>query len=143
MKEIRRKDWKWDKKLKMYAFNDGGIQHYMDQLPKGNSFHRIMGNHSKLHPRIKLDMKRLTMTVKVNYPYEIDLTIMTSAVEVLDWIFQVMNKTWADDTLGSEFIHALEDATRSHFDDSVQGVFCPFGNCMDVDWKKRTYKKAI
>lgn len=141
-REISRKDWKRTA-TGMYSYHDGCVTHLMDKMPKGWDFHRQMGNHSRLHPRIKLDMRRLTMTVKVKYPYEIDLETMVSPAEVLDWYCQIMNKTWADDAIGGEFFHALEDACHRHFGENSQGVFCPCGDNMCVNWKKRSYTKAV
>jgi hypothetical protein len=70
--------------------------------------------------------------------YEVDLEDMTSPAQALDWILEIGSKIKAYDFQG--FLNALEDTVYSHFGNSIQGVFCPFGANMAVDWKHKTYK---
>lgn len=45
------------------------------------------------------------------YQYEIDLEKITDSAKMLDWIFQVNSKTWAQDdpAVMSDLINALDD----------------------------------
>lgn len=135
-RETKRSDWVWDATLKVYRSKSSPCM-IMDTLPKGKSFHILMGNHSKLHPRVTLNLKRLTLTINARYPYEIDLERLTSASQVLDFILQIAGKTWCDDSLLMEVIHAIEHACDRVFDNQAQGVLCPCGTRMTVDWRNK------
>lgn len=140
-REIKRSDWQLiDPSIGLYQLKTDKMFMRSGPIPTGERFDREMGNHCNLHPRIKLDMRRLVM--KVRDGYEIDLEAMDSSAEVLDFIFQVAGKTWSDTKLIGEMIHAIEDACQRQFGDSAQGVLCPWGNSMRIDWKNRTSKRA-
>src|SRR5688572_29071962 len=57
---------------------------------------------------------RLDPEARVLYPdepcqYEIDLDTCTTSAEVLDWICQVIGKSWADDATVAGLVRALDD----------------------------------
>jgi len=57
---------------------------------------------------------RLDRATRVLYPvkpyrYEVDLDDCTTSAQVLDWIIQVAEKTWADDATIAGLIRALDD----------------------------------
>ncbi len=70
----------------------------------------------------KLNKKNKTLDYLLgNHEYEIDLETLYSSAEVLDWIFQILDKTWAT----PETIWNLCKALDYIFD--IQGVFCSGG----------------
>jgi len=91
------------------------------------------------HPRVEVDLDRLALVVRGQYPYEIDLERCTSPAQLLDIILQVSDKPWCDRALAGELLAAVETACRDHFDDSAQGVYCPGGLPMRVDWAEGEY----
>ena len=52
---------------------------------------------------------RKNLTLFNSEGYEVDLTECNSAAEILDWIFQVAGKSWADNRTVTTLIEALED----------------------------------
>lgn len=91
------------------------------------------------HTRIAIDLDRLALVVHGRYPYEIDLERCTSPAQLLDIVLQVSDKPWCDRALAGELLAAIETACREHFGDTAQGVFCPCGQTMRVDWAEGVY----
>jgi hypothetical protein len=57
-----------------------------------------------------LNPGKLTLTHEgVSGGYEIDLERINSAAQILDWIFQVQGKSWADATAVHDLLRAFED----------------------------------
>jgi hypothetical protein len=54
------------------------------------------------------DQHRLTLEHMGDPMYNIDLESITSAAEVLDWIFQIEEKSWATDAEIADFVRAIE-----------------------------------
>lgn len=70
--------------------------------------------------------------------YEVDLEEMKTSADVLDWILQIANKGGREwDVEG--FIGELEYACEKVFRVNAQGVFCPYGVSMKIDWRRKTY----
>ena len=92
-----------------------------------------------LHPRVEVDLDRLALVVHGQYPYEIDLERCTNAAHLLDIILQVSDKPWCDRALAGELLAAVETACEEHFRDNAQGVYCPGGHLMRVDWAEGSY----
>jgi hypothetical protein len=97
----------------------------------------IEDNHP--HPRVEVDLDRLALVVRGQCPYEIDLERCTSPAQLLDIVLQVSDKPWCDRGLAGELLAAVETACRDHFDDTAQGVYCPGGQSMRVDWTEGAY----
>lgn len=75
--------------------------------------------------------------------YEVDLEDFTSSAEALDWILQIAGKQGGEWDLPG-FVNAIEKAAHHHFGNSAQGVFCPDGISMVVDWRRKDYyRQAI
>jgi len=55
------------------------------------------------------------------YAYEVALEECASSAEMLDWIMQVANKTWADDEVVAGLVRALNEVLRP------QGTLCANG----------------
>ncbi len=72
--------------------------------------------------------------------YEIDLEKCNDSAETLDYILQLMGKGWATPQLIFDVLREIERACEVVFGFGAQGVFCPFGNNQQVDWKKKKLK---
>lgn len=58
----------------------------------------------------KLDrINRVLRIDSANGPYEVDLGSCRSSPEVLDWIYQITGKPWADDAVLAGFVRAIGD----------------------------------
>jgi hypothetical protein len=62
----------------------------------------------------QLNAKALTLEIHgkhggEDYEYEIDLECINNSAQMLDWIFQVRQKTWASNEVTGELLNALED----------------------------------
>jgi hypothetical protein len=73
--------------------------------------------------------------------YEVDLERLTTSAEALDWILQISCKYPSEFDLPG-FINVLKDAVDDCFCNSAQGVLCPGGRSMVLDWRRKTYKRA-
>lgn len=62
--------------------------------------------------------------------YEIDLEECTTSAQLLDWIFQISNKTWMTEKDRSDMLLALNDLLRP------QANLCSFGQNLKFDAKK-------
>jgi len=63
--------------------------------------------------------KNLTLTHAAE-GYEIDFERIHSSAAILDWIFQVLNKPWADARTVHDLLRAFDDVL------SPQSNYCPF-----------------
>ena len=66
--------------------------------------------------------------------YQIDLEICCNSAELLDWIFQIYNKSWSTSDIINNTLEELERACKTIFNNSVQGMFCPNGVDKEVYW---------
>lgn len=83
------------------------------------------------------DQKNLTITVRSNHDeFVIDLEEAGTSAELLDWIFQLLGKSWITPDLMFEALMAINDACMIVFGASVQYRFCPFGEPKAVNWKR-------
>lgn len=57
----------------------------------------------------RLDKSVYVLFPTTPYRYEVDLEDCTTSAEVLDWIFQIAGKTWADDATIAGLVRALDD----------------------------------
>ncbi len=73
--------------------------------------------------------------------YDIDLERCRNATEMLDWILQINCKSWATPRIIKDILNVLEKTCSEVFDSNAQGVFCPFGNETEVDWKNKEWKQ--
>jgi hypothetical protein len=72
--------------------------------------------------------------------YEVDLETMTSSAKVLDWILQIAGKRQDDPAWDFRgFINVLQDVFWHRFGNTIQGVCCPFGQNMRINWRRKTY----
>ena len=71
--------------------------------------------------RWEFDAKRLCLVFQGIGGYEVDLEKMSTSAQMLDWIFQVSNKTWAERKDVGDLIQALEDLLQP------QGTLCGGG----------------
>jgi len=62
--------------------------------------------------------------------YEIYLDECKSSAQILDWIIQVSQKSWATDDDIGELVRALDDILN------IQGHFCGGGQRREADSKK-------
>jgi hypothetical protein len=69
----------------------------------------------------EFDAKRLCLVFDGAGGYEVDLEEMTTSAQMLDWIFQVSNKAWAERKDVGDLIQALEDLLHP------QGTLCSGG----------------
>lgn len=69
--------------------------------------------------------------------YCIGLNQLTNTAEIIDFIFQVARKGWCKSKHIKEFVDCLNEVSDLYFDTSAQGVICPFGSFMKIDWNKR------
>jgi hypothetical protein len=64
------------------------------------------------------DLKTLNAEVSPHFVYEVDLDRCLSSAALLDWIFQVAEKTWADEAVITGLIRATGDILNP------QGTLC-------------------
>lgn len=87
---------------------------------------------------ITFDREECTIDMKTDdggHHYWIDLDRCTTPAQLLNWIFQLHNKSWMTADLMRELLEGFEQACREVFDGDVQGVFCPCGVSKIVNWK--------
>ena len=94
---------------------------------------------NRLHPRVEVNLKDLTLIVNGPYPFKIDLTALGNPADVLDKLLQVSRKPWCDRAMVGEVLAALETACREWFDEEAQGVYCPWGLPREADWKTKEF----
>ncbi len=73
--------------------------------------------------------------------YWIELDQLTDTAEIIDFIFQVAGKGWCKSKHIKEFVDCLNEVSDLYFDNSAQGVICPFGSFMKIDWNKKEKTK--
>jgi len=88
-------------------------------------------------PGVVFHPENLTIIVQGEWcDYELDLERANTPSELLDWIFQITQKTWMTPELTYQFLRALNEACRAVFRDGIQGTYCPWGSSRKVDWRK-------
>lgn len=97
------------------------------------------------HDKVLFDKKSETITFYSgeNEEYWIGLDQLNNTAEIIDFIFQVAEKGWCKSKHIKEFVDCLNEVSNLYFDTSAQGVICPFGSFMKIDWDKREKKKLI
>ncbi|WP_269618334.1 TIR domain-containing protein [Zhongshania sp. BJYM1] len=68
--------------------------------------------------------------------YDFRIDRLTSGSEVLDWFFQIANKGWCTGEHLTAFLKCLEQISQLYFDNNAQGVFCPGGMNLEIEWPK-------
>lgn len=68
-----------------------------------------------------LHLSNLTLVGPPPFDYPVDLEDCKTAARTLDWIAQVAQKTWADDSAIAGLVRALDDLLN------MQGSLCPSG----------------
>ena len=76
-----------------------------------------------------LDKETLVLRHK-GTDYEIDLEACNNSAQILDWIIQVSQKTWATNDVIGEFVRALDDIL------DIQGHFCGGGLSHEANSKE-------
>ena len=76
-----------------------------------------------------LDKEALVLRHK-EIQYEIYLDECNSSAQILDWIIQVSQKSWATDDVIGELIRALDDIL------GIQGHFCGGGQSREAKGKE-------
>ena len=59
--------------------------------------------------------------------YDVRLSECNSSAQILDWIIQIAEKTWATNDVIGELVRALDDIL------GIQGNFCGGGQSRDAD----------
>lgn len=72
------------------------------------------------------DAKYLTLTHSAT-GYEIDLEEIHSSAAILDWIFHIQNKAWADATTMYDLLRSFNDILKP------QANYCSFGEDIRAD----------
>lgn len=76
-------------------------------------------------------------------PYVVFLNNVKTSSQLLDFILQIQSKrhhdadSWFDATPAFEtdnFITLMNDICKYYFDNSIQGVFSPFGQSTEISW---------
>ena len=65
--------------------------------------------------------KNLSLELKGDHWYEVDLERCLSSAEILDWIVQIQKKSWVTPKIIYDLIQALDDIL------DIQGNFCSSG----------------
>lgn len=73
------------------------------------------------------------------YEYPIDLERCKTSAQFLDWILQIHSKNWCDAELLKALLDCFETTCESVFGQTLQGVFCPFGQNQIVNWREAVY----
>ncbi|MGO9370851.1 MAG: hypothetical protein ACLQBD_01985 [Syntrophobacteraceae bacterium] len=88
-------------------------------------------------PDVKFDRRNLELKVHHGKAcYEIDLERCNDPAQILDFIFQINAKTWATSDLIGQIVEALNEACREVFGDGIQGIFCPWGESRQANWRR-------
>jgi hypothetical protein len=66
--------------------------------------------------------------------YEIDVERCRNSAETLDWLYQVLYKSWCSPQVIFDVMWALEQACQKYHRESVQGTFCGLGIDRRVKW---------
>lgn len=74
--------------------------------------------------------------------YDVDLDRMNNPAEALDWILQIATKSPRERWDVAGLIFTFKEAVWERFGNSAQGVYCPMGQNMEVDWEKGTYHES-
>lgn len=97
------------------------------------------------HDSIKVNKNKYQMLLlPKSHKYPIDLTYENTTAKLLDTLLHVNRKPWATPELMKALLDAVEDACRDNFNNGAQGVYCPFGRYMHINWKaKETHAVEI
>lgn len=73
--------------------------------------------------------------------YSIGINQLNNTAEVIDFVFQVAGKGWCKSKHIKEFVDCIEEISKVYFDTNAQGIICPMGAFMEIDWEKKTKKR--
>lgn len=88
---------------------------------------------------VEFNRKELTIDIRTpQHSYYIDLTRAKTPAAVLDWLFQILQKSWVTPEIFFDVANTLDDACQQVFGPgmTVQGCFCSDGRATAVDWRK-------
>ncbi len=68
--------------------------------------------------------------------YEIDLELCVDSVQILDYVFQISNKSWCTPQIMYDLIKEIDKACQHKHQENAQAVFCPFGANKTISWKR-------
>jgi hypothetical protein len=110
-----------DRKKKKAAgdLNSSEVQSLVELMEEGARVRRERARRLDYGPW-KYDAKKLTLT-HVGERYEIDLEECKTSAAVLDWIFQIRTKGWADAETMMGFVDVIRDKLRP------QATLCSHG----------------
>ena len=74
------------------------------------------------------------LTDEGSWLYEIDVERCRSSAETLNWLYQVLYKSWCSPQVIFDIMWALEQACQKYHHKSVQGAFCGLGKDHRVKW---------
>lgn len=74
--------------------------------------------------------------------YEVDLARCEKCGEVLDWIFQLLDKNWVTPEVMHSFLQELDRASEKVFGSGIQGVLCSYGASKEVNWKTKKWDRS-
>lgn len=75
--------------------------------------------------------------------YEIGIDQLDTTGEILDFIFQVNAKSWCTPKHIHEFLNCIEEMSSIFFGTNAQGIICPGGYLMEIDWVNKKVSKLI
>ncbi|TBX64778.1 TIR domain-containing protein [Flavobacterium silvisoli] len=75
--------------------------------------------------------------------YWIGIDQLNTTGEILDFIFQVNGKRWCTSKHIREFINCIEEMSGIIFGTSAQGIICPGGALMEIDWENKKVSEFI
>ena len=71
---------------------------------------------------------------KKNWLYEVDLKSCIDSAQLLDYFFQIANKTWCTPQILYDLVQEIEKACQHKHQENAQAVFCPFGRNPKIKW---------
>lgn len=89
----------------------------------------------------KVYFDKENLTIQIDHEnggniYYIDLEECKNSAQLLDWIFQIIEKTWCTPQIMFDILKCIDDACHEVHGNYVQGVYCPWGKSKQVNWKK-------
>jgi len=106
------------------VIEDAG-EHWIKVIRKGK------WGHWKYNPdNLTLEFKKIVGGRHVNY-YEVDLEQCKNSAQILDWIFQIKEKSWCSDKDIADLLRAFNDLMQG-----VQSKVCSGGIDKKFDFKK-------
>lgn len=94
------------------------------------------------NPKVYFDRENFTIQIRTAQGQlldKIDLEQCNDAPNLLDYIVFCANDERINDRAFREIFTCLDEVCNEFFGDSIQGVFCPFGNYKTVAWEEKKY----